>query len=255
MLALGRNLIKWAVKLAHDKPLPDTTPLSGEDRLKARDYYEVSFRTTDREQCFLSKDYHDLGMTGMWFQERTGKGQQASLSFVSLSGMKFYIRHYFRRYEIEYHSPISFLIGTLTLKKYRVWFGDRVGQFFFNRKTLTRSSRLQLLEEIVENSLSDRRFVIDEITYFYRRFGSRVHFHPEASAERRYLGFILESLVDTGDLKKVPNGYQVTGRAFSTISQAEQEDRKHQENVTMQRILAVLTLCLVVVGALQVSMT
>jgi hypothetical protein len=253
MNIIKRAIIRYSVKWALRKPIPRTIPLSGDDRLRRRDYFEVRFRTPSKDQGFLAEQYFHHGFTGIWFPERTGAGYNASLQVRSVGDLDFYVRHYFRRYEIEYYSPISYLYGQISLRKYRVWFSDKVGQFFFNRKTLTRSSRLNLLKEFIKNSLAEGGYTVGELTYFHQRFGDRVIYHPEEAAERRYLRYMLESLADSGDLRSVPSGFQITGQAFTTVSEAEQEDRRHKDSVSIQRGLAFLTFCLVVVGALSLD--
>lgn len=244
-------LKKLALKSALKKPIPSSIPLSGQDRLNARNYFEVRLNAKGNDFGFLADQMFPKGMTGIWFPEKTGSGSQASLPFAHTTGLGFYIRHYFRRCEIELHSPLAYWFGQLTLKCYRVWAMDRVGQFFFNRKPLTRSGRLQLLKEIMERSLSEPNYRVDQFSYFAEKFGARTIDHPDSAQERKYLRYILDSLVESGDLKMVSQQYEMTACAFLTISIAEEENRRHRDGVRIQIILAVLTGCLVIVGFVQ----
>lgn len=63
--------------------------------------------------------------------------------------------------------------------------------------------------------------------------------------------FVLDSLVETSDLQANQNGYQLLAKAIATLSDFEEDERRHRDQVRNQKILAILTTALVVVGLIQ----
>lgn len=245
-------LFRCAISKALEKPSPNIVPLSGQERLRLRDYSTTRFRTKPDNLVFIARSSNRNGITGIWFEGGCAEGVEVCFSFKQAAKMDLKIRQYYREQEIHYTNPFDFLWCQLTLKKYRSWFSNIVSQGFFNLKTLRRSERLQLLAQIAESSLRHTNYLTGEFSYLSERFGERSARHPDAQKERRYLKYMFESLVDTGDLEKVNHSYRITGRGFSTLAMAEQEDRKHRDSVKMSRILAVLTFGLLLTAIAQV---
>ena len=79
-------------------------------------------------------------------------------------------------------------------------------------------------------------------------------FHPDQDSERRKLKFYLESLVDTGELKIVNYKYVLTGHAVRAIEEYEEQERKHTENVKIQRRMFWLTLAIALLTLVQAGL-
>ena len=244
-------LFKCSIYWALQKPAPDRIPLSGDDRLRKRDYSTVRLRTKPDNLVFIAYETNRSGVSGLLFPGNDADGLEACFPNRQLGEMKLSITQYFRDQEISYTSAVHFLWCQITLKKYRVWLGHSIGQRLFNLKTLKRSGRLQLLDEIADNSLLQHNYSTGEITFLSEKFGPRARSHPDYDRERRYIRYMFESLTDAGDLEVKNSAYKITGRGFTTLVNAEQEDRKHKQVVLIQVILAILTACLVGVGILQ----
>jgi hypothetical protein len=52
----------------------------------------------------------------------------------------------------------------------------------------------------------------------------------------------LDSLIDSGELRKINNEYVVTGKAIGTIEKYEEEERRHTEAVKLQKKMFWLTI-------------
>lgn len=59
--------------------------------------------------------------------------------------------------------------------------------------------------------------------------------HPEGDQQQEKLELYLDSLVKSGDLELINDEYVVTGNAIRTIKKFEEEERRHVENVKMQK--------------------
>lgn len=64
----------------------------------------------------------------------------------------------------------------------------------------------------------------------------------------------MELLVDSGELRKVNSNYQPTGLALKTLQDSEEQDRKHNANIRVQVLLAILAVLSVVMAASQAGL-
>lgn len=115
-----------------------------------------------------------------------------------------------------------------------------------------RSERLEVLREIVEQSLKDRDFRITAAQVGYIIYGPRWHEHPDHNNMLQYHSIILDSLVSSGDLSHTSISYAIEPQALATIAFSEEEDRRHNDLVRQQKILGLLTFALVLVGIVQI---
>jgi hypothetical protein len=149
----------------------------------------------------------------------------------------FRITHYYGLSEIRYDSLIDFLINRLTVWPYvkihvTRSFG-RFDQYLFNKKKLVAKARNDLLKLLVNEALEGRteHEPLDLMTALY---SIKWYSHPQGGATRKRLEFYLDSLVETGELRKANHTYIVTGHALRAIEVYEEQERKHTENVKMQ---------------------
>lgn len=62
----------------------------------------------------------------------------------------------------------------------------------------------------------------------------------------------LDSLADTGELRRTQTGgYRITGFALKAIEDYEEQERRHTDNVKIQRWALILTLAIVLFTATQ----
>jgi hypothetical protein len=248
-----KNKLNWTVAkyiLTHISP--NIIPMSGRDRLRARNYYTLRITFKESEDNFVLRTKYVEGATGYFFVDGGSSGSEASLPKSAFDDAVMEISHYFRAYKISYNGLWGFVLGKTTLRHYRVWISDRIGQFFFNQKTLKRTERLTILSEVVDRVLADPAYTPSSFQYMEEKFGHRWSEHPEGQKTRRHIELLFESLEESGDLKKVHQRMTVSGKAISTLAEAEVEDRRHIESVRQQRLLALLTFGLVAVGFVQI---
>ena len=149
----------------------------------------------------------------------------------------FRITHYYGLYEVRYDGLVDFLIGCVTawpyVKIHIVPTFVQLDQYLFNKKKLVSKARNDLLKLLVDEALEGRteHESLDLMTALY---SIKWYSHPAGGAVHDRLEFYLDSLVETGELKKVNHRYVVTGHALRAIEEYEEQERKHTENVKMQ---------------------
>jgi len=100
-----------------------------------------------------------------------------------------------------------------------------------------------------------RDFGMSSISLMSLLYSNRWVFHPEKDELIRYCSFLLSSLAASGDLIERQGTFTLAGKALATISEYEEDYRRHRDQIVLQRILAFLTVALVIVGAVQAYVT
>lgn len=149
----------------------------------------------------------------------------------------FRITHFYGLSEVRYDGLVDFLLNRSTAWPYvRIHFVRtfaHLDQYLFNKKKLVSKARNDLLKLLVNEALEGRtqHESLDLMTALY---SIKWYSHPEGDAVHERLEFYLESLSETGELKKVNHKYVVTGHALRAIEEYEEQERKHAESVKMQ---------------------
>lgn len=167
-----------------------------------------------------------------------------TVALSSIDPSKFRITHYYGLATVSYTGIVDFAIGRLTLwpyiKIHCVETVSKLDQYWFNKKKLITKDRIDLLKFlVVQASTGNSSF--DELGLMTQLYSVKWVLHPDQDSQRGKLEFYLESLVDTGELKKVNHKYFLTGLALRAIDEYEEDERKHTENVKIQRRMIWLT--------------
>lgn len=166
-----------------------------------------------------------------------------------------YITHYYGLSEIKFFGIASFVRNRLTawpyIKIHLSLILNRLDQYIFNKKKLVTKQRMDLLKSLVELHLNGVS-TFDAITLMTHLYAFKWVAHPDSDTQREKLTFYLDSLVDTGELKNSGSGYALTGKALHAIEEYEEQERRHTENVKMQRRMFWLTLAIVALTVVQV---
>ncbi len=203
---------------------------------------------------FLAKSVSDEGLTGIWFPEITGGGYDKTIELSRLKNFTMRIKFYYRERLFEYTSPIEFILHQYLPIPYCWLKLERAKQRLYNVKTLIRQERIDVLRVLLREVLEgEEKF--DKFWMINRLYGPRSSAHPGFAQLLKYYDMLLDSLVDTGELLKDGTGYVVAPKAFTTIAEYEEDDRRHKNQINLQRLIVVLTVCLVIVGLLQAIVT
>jgi len=150
----------------------------------------------------------------------------------------FRITHYYGLSEIRFSGIFDYVVNRMTRWPYitvhTVRVLDRFDQYLFNKKKLISKERQSLLKVLVNKAL-DGHTAHETLDLMTALYSIKWFSHPQGADAQRRLEFYLDSLAATGELKIVDYKYVVTGQALRTIEEYEEQERKHTENVKIQR--------------------
>lgn len=177
------------------------------------------------------------------------------IPFAELEPFYLSFDQYYRELQIRYNSALEFVVLRAIGFAQFQWVADKVAQFVYNVRPISRTDRMKVLEYFFEETLRDRRFSTSYVAIVQGLNGIRAFGHPHIDDTQRYYELVLNSLVDSGDLERHEIQYRLSPHALVTLSGYEVEERRHRAEITQQRILGFLTFVLALIGLLQVYVT
>lgn len=254
MSKLQRRLLHWLLTQALQRKCPERIPRSGASGAKVNCFVVYVNRAT--EPYLLVRELSgDVVVCSEWTGQTFDKLAEVRLSDILGSDLE--VTHFYGLDEVNYTGLASWAWGRLSLWPYaKIWsvrIISSIDQYFFNKRKLVTKQRIDLLKILVARELEGRAISspIDLMTELY---SLRWVLHPERDPQQRRLRFYLDSLVDTGELKKVNGDYNLTGEALKAIELYEEQERKHTAGVKEQRRMAWLTLAIVLLTAVQAGL-
>ena len=194
------------------------------------------------------------GVLGKYWERNKAYGE-VCIPFSLLKEYELDITHFLGIYDLKYSSFLQyFLEGIIPVDRVKILLG-KVQQFLFNQKELVRSERIEVLKLILEESLDARNYEITSISLSTLLYTQKWVFHPDKGRQLEYNKLLLESLAETGDLEKCDVGFKLASKALATISQYEEDQKKHRENVGQAKAMKWLTIALIFVGLVQAGVT
>lgn len=156
---------------------------------------------------------------------------------TAFNAKEFRITHFYGLSEIRFTGVLDYVVNRITRWPYIVIHVVRIlskfDQYLFNQKKLISKERTGLLKILVNKAL-DGRAEHEPLDLMTGLYSIKWFSHPQGEEAKIRLKFYLESLVETGELRKVNGKYVVTGQALRAIEEYEEQERKHSENVKMQ---------------------
>ncbi|VUD66815.1 hypothetical protein TDB9533_03704 [Thalassocella blandensis] len=149
------------------------------------------------------------------------------------------ITHYYGLAEVIYFGVYDYFINR-TLRWPYIKIGvqrilERTGQFAFNKQKLVTQKRVELLKFMIDEQLEKGSSGVSLIELMSKLYSIKWVLHPEAEIQQNKLEFYLDSLIATRDIEEVNGKYIVKGYAITNIEMYEEEERRHQESVKMQK--------------------
>lgn len=246
-------ITRCAIRLALRRPAPDSIPRS---LPKAKDVncYVVELGGPDAGWPLLADSIRPRGVEGRWLEGDTYE-LSASIPNAQLRPMHCQFTHFIGIYEFRYRSALAFLAQEFLLLPQLSILRDKASQFIFNRKTLVRKERVEILRLAIEATVENSKYELHPMSLATRIYSNRWIFHPRKTQILNYFSLLLDSLADSGDLTRKDGGYKLAPKALVTLSQYEEEERKHQAMLVQQRAMKWLTFVLIFVGLLQAFVT
>lgn len=254
-LSLKKTLYKWLLPKFISKACKSTIPRSGEEG-KNVNCYSVKLDNEDSTPYFVATGYAYSKLLGLRWNGESYKDEYC-LELADLDNGKLRITHYCGfsevRYDTIYDAAFHYVTKFIYFKIQIYRYISLIDQYFFNKKMLVTKERMELLQFMLNDQLSRNHDGIDTIDLMTKLYSIKWVLHPSGNEVQKKLDIYLDSLVYTGELKLINYQYVVTGKAIVTIEQYEKEEQKHSEMIKLQRILAVITFGLIIVGLVQAS--
>lgn len=247
-----------AFRIALKTKPPSSIPLTGEDRLKQRNYVSA-YSVANDGTVFLVQEESASEFRICYPTKRRNVVVRCRASKKSLIMWSCFFHTYIGRSFFETASPVSFIVQRL-FGIYRVRHALSTLSLKFrilklNGRLKVRQERIDLLTEIVEKRLGDPNFTIDFFHFLNERYGSALFHHSDKENVFSRYRLLLDSFVQNEDLSRTTNGrYEVQPKALITIANHATEDRHHQDLIKQQRLLNVLTLALVCTAIADIAM-
>lgn len=182
---------------------------------------------------------------------------ERKIPLASFHMKDFQITHYYGLSTVRYQGVFDLVLNRLTawpyIKVHFVRVLSHFGQYIFNKKKLITKQRMELLKFLIDRALDGKteHCVLDLMTDLY---SIKWVLHPEGEQQQQKIEFYLDSLVETGEVKKTNYKYSVTGHALRTFEEYEEQERKHTENVKMQWRMIWLTCAIAFLTAVQAGL-
>lgn len=231
-----RYLYRWLLPRLIAKACESTIPRSGKKGEQVNCY--VVALDQDNSPYFVATAIEDDVMTGLKWNGNS-YSENANISVSDLENGTLNITHYYGLSEVTYDSIYSaawHYITRLVYVKIRIYrYIDSTFQYFFNKKKLVTKKRMDLLRLMMEDQLDRTHDGIDSISLLAKLYSNRLFLHPTWDEQHKRIDLYLDSLVVSGELRKVNNEFVVTGKAIITIEKYEEDERRHTETVKLQK--------------------
>ncbi len=231
-------------------------PRSGEEGEKVN-CFVVALNNQDGSPFFMAADYEDGILLGLKWDGHS-YAEKHSIQFSDIKNFNVTIKHYYGLSTIRYHNIYAFAWNYFTkivyIKIHLARIFSSIGQYLFNKKKLITKNRMELLHFMLEDQISREHDSIGVIDLMTKLYSIKWVMHPSSDDQEKKLEIYLDSLVESGDLRKVNHKYVVTGKAISTLERYEEEERRHDEILKLQCRMVWLTVILVTIGLLQAGL-
>ena len=243
------------LNVLNKKLAPETIPRTG-DKAQQVDCVAAYLRAKDSSYSLLIDKVLPNGVEGrLWKEKDEGHTDSSFISYREFSKADLEITHFYKTYNLTYDSTIQMIYkGWSHYYKGLILLG-KAQQFVFNKRNLARSEKLETLRAIVDKTVQSSDFSTSPIMLNELKYPLHWVYHPDKDLNTSFNKLLLDSLVESGDLKLNNFQYSLTPQALNTISEFEKDERRHIQLLKQQKWMKILTLLLVLVGGAQVFFT
>lgn len=245
-------MFRWLLKRLIANACPATIPRSGSEGELVNCYSVALDR--DEKPYFLATEISGDTLIGLTWNGRA-YANDAEISISDLDNGSLNITHFYGLSEVNYDNIYQLAWNYLTrfvYLKIRVYEKlDSSFQFLFNKRKVITKRRIDILKIMIESQMNRDHDGISSLDLLEQIYSLRMFLHPSLDLQTKKLEFYLDSLVDSGDLRKTNYQYIVNGKALSTIEKFEEDERRHTEAVKIQRKVFWLTFITMVFAIVQ----
>lgn len=250
-------LLRFALNKAHSQICPSLIPRSGESGASIR-CYSTRIIITQKITCLVTAT-HENHIDALAYDDVSDRMCLAcSVPIKLITPRSLEITQYYGYYTIDYLGLWKFIVRGLSgyeslIAKFKIT-NNSIAQFFFNKRKLQSKRRIELLSFLV-NTYAESSENIRLIYLMSRLHTNRWVYHPEKETHKKYLNLYLSSFVESGELiSQDALTYKLTGKAIVTLENFEDQERKHRDNLIIQRIMVILTIALAFLATVQAGL-
>lgn len=256
-MVVGVNIRRWlmirVIALALKKQTSKTyIPLTGAES-RTNDIYVVYLVNGEGKVDFVVDAMTSTSLVGKFINNGVGEPVPGPVSLTDLPNYVLDIRHYYRGFEFRSLGIWSFLWPWALNYPYFATTRERRVQAKFNKQLLTRMDRIKVLEFIQSETIKQRDFRTSPSRLLSAFYTDRWVSHPAKDELLTYYTLLLGALKESGDIEAFDNGsnYGMKPQALNTIAAHGLEERRHNENRSIQIAIVGLTVILLIVGTAQ----
>ncbi|SDI24924.1 hypothetical protein SAMN05428953_101553 [Mesorhizobium muleiense] len=188
---------------------------------------------------FIPKVIVDEGVEGWYFADNEKK-TDACLPNRQLNKLQFKVIHHYKGLRIGTESPGLFIVQQFASHSFFAAWAGRFRQFFFNRRRLARQDRMAILRYIFDRTVQKADFKTSSIDLPAQIYGMRFFGRDDHDSHLEYYQIVLDSLLDSGDLRRDDHSYALSSKAVATLDAHETDVERHKDNIGMQRRIVVI---------------
>lgn len=249
------SLLEWwkvllrrgAIRIAVRRPMPER--LTYGDR--RNNSYQIRLGDHNDDFRFIPKAVLPGGLEGWCFVDDEPRAD-ASLPDAQIPKLLFKIIHHYKEFTITTESPALFILQRLVGYPFFAAWKHRITQFLFNRRRLARQDRIAVLRYIFDQTVENSDYRISSTDLPSNIYGMRFWGRDDHDSHLSYYRIVLDSLLASGELRKVEHSYSLSPKAVATLDAHETQQERHQDNVGIQRTIAFVTVVLALLAAAQV---
>jgi hypothetical protein len=242
-----------AIDKALEKPAPDLIPLSVPRALE-NDFCSVTLQNDERNIRVLVRQRNGSRYNVLVWRG-DGDGAEETWSKQDIEDFDFNLRieRYFQGYQFSYRRPEAFLFFEFLQWRKFIKIKDRVSQNIYNRRRLVREERIDLLQYIVERKIENPRDQIHPLMLAVDRYSRKWLYHPDKNRHKAHLQLVLDSFLDSGELRMNEQNYVVTGRALVTLAEYEVSVQRHKDQINTAKSGNRLTTAIIFIGVASIA--
>ncbi|MBD3680106.1 MAG: hypothetical protein HUJ27_17100 [Rhodobacteraceae bacterium] len=222
-------------------------------------YYVSEIIESGTERRIIVEDVCDGKIIGrLWNGDKFDDTTEASLDGIRISDVR--ITRFYGYLRYDYKDALDFWKYELTGIPIFQSAKERLSQSIYNVRFRFRDDRIRVLRKIVSLHLERARAnngllhdpdELSVVSLASELYGNRIYTHPKREEFFALLRLTLDSLVSSGDLDGDKRGYKINGKALVTLSEYEQEERRHSDSVKQDRKLFWITAAIAAATAMQ----
>lgn len=236
MKGISLVLHRWLLSRFSSRLCESKIPRSGEEG-ESVNCFVIALDKNNKPYQVITKIADDNLFVKEW--DGNSYAIEKEIRLESIEKEYLYITHYYGLSTIKYFGLGDYLLNGLSGEEYFkihvVRFLTKIDQYFFNQKKLVTKQRIELLRLLIKHHIDSGGKGIGLTELMTRLYSIKWVLHPDSETQQNKVELYLDSLAESGEVKKSGIEYFITGNAIATIEKYEEEERRHFDNVRLQK--------------------